>query len=306
MSSSVAGAAARREELYGLLGRLPPRTREVSGVQRDEEVRDGYLLQTWDLDLNGIEPVPAHLALPLAGAAPAPAVLFNHSHGGGFAVGKEEFVRGRDYLQPTPYAEALTGLGCIGLCIDHWGFGDRSHTPEDDLLKAMTWHGQVLWGMRVYDSLRALDWLLARPDVDPGRVATVGMSMGSTMAWYVAALDERVGVTVDINCLTDARALLERGHLSLHGSYYYVPDLLHHFTTAEINALIAPRAHLALAGRLDPLTPPEGLDRIERELDRVYAATGHPERWRLVRYDVAHQETAAGRAEVLAFLRRFL
>jgi len=36
--------------------------------------------------------------------------------------------------------------------------------------------------------------------VDASRVATLGMSMDSTMAWYLAALDERVKVTVDINC----------------------------------------------------------------------------------------------------------
>jgi dienelactone hydrolase len=34
----------------------------------------------------------------------------------------------------------------------------------------------------VYDSLHALDYLAARPDVDSHRVGTLGMSMGSTMA----------------------------------------------------------------------------------------------------------------------------
>ncbi len=32
----------------------------------------------------------------------APAVLFNHSHGGGYTIGKQEFVDGRSYLQPIP------------------------------------------------------------------------------------------------------------------------------------------------------------------------------------------------------------
>jgi dienelactone hydrolase len=302
----AAAPASRREELYGLLGDLPPRDRAVTGTLRGRQDRDGYVLETWDLDLNGLEGVPAHLARPRTTSGPAPAVLFNHSHGGGFAIGKDELVHGREYLQPRPYAQELTDLGCTVLCIDHWGFGERSHTPEEDLVRAMLWQGRVLWGMRVYDSLRALDFLSGLPEVDPLRVGTVGMSMGSTMAWYVAALDERVRVTVDINCLTDFDAFLARGDLSLHGAYYYVPALLRHFTTAQINALIAPRAHLALAGRLDPLTPPEGLDAIEAELDRVYGAAGHPERWQLLRYDVAHQETAEGRRAVLAFLQRFL
>jgi dienelactone hydrolase len=192
------------------------------------------------------------------------------------------------------------------LCIDSWVFGERSHTTEADMFKAMLWRGQVLWGMMVYDGLRALDFLLKRPDVDPGRIGTLGMSMGSTMAWWLGALDERIKVTVDINCLTDFNALLARKALSLHGVYYFVPDLINHFTTAQINALIAPRAHLGLAGLRDKLTPVEGLDVIDRELQQVYAALGHPERWKLLRYDVEHQETPEGRLEIIAFLKRFL
>src|SRR5437660_12692244 len=101
--------------------------------------------------------------------------------------------------------------------------------------------------------------------------------MGSTMAWWHAALDERVAACVDICCLTDYQALIETKGLDGHGIYYYVPSLLKHFTTAQINALIAPRPHLSLAGNRDPLTPPQGLDRIDAELKKVYAAENAPE-----------------------------
>ena len=273
---------------------------------RSEQGRDGYVLETWDLDLNGIESVPAYVARPQSIQGRVPAVLFNHSHGGGYKIGKQEFVDGRSYLQPVPYAKALTDLGYVGLCIDHWVFGERSHTSEADTFKAMLWQGQVLWGMMVYDSLRALDFLVQRADVDSKRVGTLGISMGSTMAWWLAALDERVRVTVDICCLTDFHTLLAKKGLSLHGVYYYVPGLIKRFTTAQINALIAPRAHLGLAGLQDKLTPAEGLDIIDRELQQVYAKAGHPERWKLLRYDVGHMETPEGREEIIAFLKRFL
>jgi dienelactone hydrolase len=298
--------AARRTALYDLLGDLPDRKRPINSTRLREEERDGYVLETWELDLNGIEPVPACVARPLKINGRAPAVLFNHSHGGGYKIGKTEFLEGRSYLQPPPYAKVLTDLGCIGLCIDHWVFGERSHTSEADMFKAMLWQGQVLWGMMVYDSLRALDVLAARPDVDPARLGTLGISMGSTMAWWLAALDERVKVTVDICCLTDFHTFLAKKSLSAHGVYYYVPGLLKRFTTSQINALIAPRAHLGLAGLQDTLTPVEGLDIIDRELTRVYAEHGHPERWKLLRYDVGHMETAEGRQEIIAFLQRFL
>lgn len=296
----------RRRELYSTLGDLPDRRRPIGGKQRSEEQRDGYVLETWDLDLNGIEAVPAYLARPQVVNGRVPAVLFNHSHGGGYKIGKREFIDGRSYLQPVPYAKELTDLGYIALSIDHWVFGERSHTTEPDMFKAMLWRGQVLWGMMVYDSLRALDWFIERPEVDRARVGTLGISMGSTMAWWLAALDDRVKVTVDICCLTDFQTLLAKKGLSLHGVYYYVPGLLKRFTTAQINALIAPRAHLGLAGLQDKLTPVEGLDIIDRELAQVYAAAGHPERWKLLRYDVGHTETPEGRQEIIAFLKRFI
>ena len=73
----------------------------------------------------------------------------------------------------------------------------------------MLWRGRVMWGMMVYDSLRALDYLASRRDVDRSRLGTLGLSMGSTMAWWVAALDERVKACVDICCLTDYEALMD-------------------------------------------------------------------------------------------------
>ena len=305
-AQGVQRTAERRKQLYALLGDLPDRRRPIGGVKRNEETRDTFVLETWDLDLNGIERVAAYVARPTTVSGRVPGVVFNHSHGGGYKIGKQEFLEGRTYLHPVPYAKVLTDLGCVAVCIDHWVFGERSHTTELDMFKAMLWQGQVLWGMMVFDSLKALDWLTTRDDVDPSRIGTVGMSMGSTMAWWLAALDERVKVTVDICCLTDFHTLVEKKGLAGHGVYYYVPGLLKRFTTSQINALIAPRAHLGLAGLQDKLTPVEGLDIIDRELTKVYAAHGRPERWKLLRYDVAHQETPEGRQEALAFLKRFL
>jgi hypothetical protein len=293
---------ARRRALYSLLGDLPNRNRPISATKVGESEEEGYILERLVLDLNGIEPVPAYFARPKGLSGRAPAVLYNHAHGGNYALGKEEFVRGRSALQSPPYAEVLTGMGYCALCMDTWVFGERSGRTESSVFKEMLWQGRVLWGMMVYDSIRGIDYLVSRPEVEGGRLATMGISMGSTMAWWVAALDTRVKVCVDICCLTDFHALIEAGGLDGHGIYYYVPNLLRHFTTAQINALIAPRAHLSLAGNLDRLTPPAGLDRVDAELRQVYAAHSVPERWELLRWDVGHQETPEMREAVLRFL----
>ena len=302
-AAAPADPPTQRGLLYSLLGDLPPRERPISMKTLSVEERPGYILEKLSSILNGLEPVPAYFARPKNLRGKTACILYHHAHGGDYPLGKEEFIRGRKEIQHPPYAELLTSMGYCGLCADTWVFGERATRTEMDTFKEMLWRGRVLWGMMVYDSIRAVDYLLGRPEVDPARLGTLGLSMGSTMAWWLAALDERVKLCVDICCLTDFDALIETGNLQSHGIYYYVPGLLKHFTSAGINALIAPRAHLSLDGNLDALTQPSGLDRIDRELKRVYAAAGRPENWKLLRYDVPHQETTEMRREIVAFLQ---
>lgn len=298
---------ARRRQLYSLMGELPSRSRKVSAVKVLEESQGGYVLEKLVLDLNGVEDVPAYFVRPQKGTGPFPTVLYNHAHGGNYGLGKDELLIGHGAAFQKPYyAEELTRRGYAALCIDAWAFGERRGRTEGEIFKQMLWQGQVMWGMMVYDSLRAVDYLVSRPDVDSKRIGTLGLSMGSTMAWWVAALDTRIRVCVDICCLTDYRALIETRGLDGHGIYYYVPCLLKHFTTAQINGLIAPRAHLSLAGNYDRLTPPAGLDRIDAELRQVYKKEGAPDAWKLLRYEIGHFETAEMRAEILAFLDKWL
>ncbi len=296
----------RRQQLYDLLGDLPDPSPKVSASKIVEEERGAYVLEKLVLDLNGIESVPAYFVRPDGLDGPLPTILYNHAHGLDYELGKDELLVGRSALQKPPYALGLTRSGYAALCIDTWAFGERRGRSESEVFKHMLWSGQVMWGMMVYDSLRAIDYLVSRPDVDADRLGTMGISMGSTMAWWVAALDTRIKVCVDICCLTDFQALIDTRGLDGHSIYYYVPSLLKHFTTAQINALIAPRPHLSLAGNFDPLTPPAGLDQIDAELRQTYAEEGAPDAWRLERYETGHFETAAMRAEILSFLQRWL
>jgi hypothetical protein len=296
---------SKRQELYSLLGDLPDRDRPILCRVLSVSEERTYILERLVLDLNGIEPVPAYFVRPLTDG-PFPCVLYNHAHGGDYQLGKDELIRGRDLLQEPPYAEALATKGIATLCIDAWLFGERRGRTESEQFKEMLWHGQVLWGMMVFDSLRAVDYLCSRADIGPTRIGTLGLSMGSTLAWWLAALDPRIKVCVDICCLTDFQSLIESRGLDGHGIYYYVPSLLKHFTTAEINALIAPRPHLSLAGNYDRLTPQAGLDRVDRELKAVYRELGCSDAWELKRFNVGHFETADMRAAILAFLDKWL
>ena len=91
---------------------------------------NGYRLEKLFLDLNGQQQVPAWFALPENIKGSVPAVLFSHSHGGNYKLGKDELIRGNTYMPEIPYAEALTQMGFCVLSIDHWIFGERGGRIE--------------------------------------------------------------------------------------------------------------------------------------------------------------------------------
>ncbi|GEO08574.1 putative hydrolase YtaP [Segetibacter aerophilus] len=297
---------SRRKELYGLLGRLPDRNRPIFVKLISREETDEMTIEKLLFDINGEELVPAYFTKPKNTIGKVPVILFNHSHFGQYEVGKDEFVKGRNEMQKPPYALALARAGYAGLCLDMWGFGERHGKAEADIFKEMLWKGQVMFGMMVYDNLRALDYLTTRDDVNTKRIGTIGMSMGSTMSWWLAALDDRIKVCIDLCCLTDYQELIAEKGLALHGIYYYVPDLLNHFTTSQINGLISPRPHFGLAGKLDPLTPLKGLEKIDRNLKEIYKHDGASDAWQLKLYNVGHLETAEMRKDIMDFFKQWL
>jgi dienelactone hydrolase len=298
--------ASQRKRLFALLGELPTRKRRVKATLLGEEESSLYRLERLLLDTGSTEPVPAIATLPRAGKPPYPAVLFSHSHGGFYRLGKRELVEGNVYLAAPPYAEALAERGIACLAIDHLNFGERHRQAESELFKELLWRGQVQWGLMVFDSLSALDYLVQRKDVDAERIAALGISMGSTMSYWTAALDERVRVVVELCCLTDYEELIASRGLDEHGVYYYVPSLLKHFTTADVLELVAPRPFLSLSGNQDPLTPPRGLDKLNAAMKKAYRVRGAPEAWKMLREDHGHFETESMRRAALEWLERWL
>src|SRR5207237_6800417 len=83
------------------------------------------------------------------------------------------------------------------------GFNRRSQQSEQLLARSLftagiTWPGVMLW-----DDLRTVDYLAARPEVDARRLACVGLSVGGYRSFLLAASDPRITttVTVGVRCL---------------------------------------------------------------------------------------------------------
>jgi len=297
----------RRRELWGLLGDLPWNHQPKPARLVSREDHDAYTLERLVLDLNGSEDVPAILLIPKKRQERAPGLLYIHWHGGMYDLGKEQLLKGVP-AQPA-YAPVCAEKGFVTLAIDSWCFGERKHEQdggvgEQDAFKLMLWRGQVLFGMMMFDEFRALDYLASRAEVDPQRLGVLGMSMGATKAWWLAALDPRLKVCMDVCCLTDYEELIKTHGLKLHAIFYYVPSLLKHFQTADINELIVPRAHLSVNGRLDPLTPPAGVEKIRDRLMPLYRKYGKESDCHVELFDCAHVELPEMRKLILEWMGR--
>jgi dienelactone hydrolase len=274
---------------------------DLAGTLLSREEHQGFYLESLVLSLNLIEKVPAYFAYPKT-QGPHPLVLFSHSHGGNFSHGKEELVVSSVYLQPTPMIEEFIKLGFAVGCIDQWGFGERSGKKESQLVKEALLYGYTLWGLRLFDSQRFLEYLLHRNEVDTQMVVTLGMSMGGMLSWWLAALNPKITTVVDLCGQVHLETLVKKGGLDHHGYYYYIPGLLKETSTLAIQQLIAPRARLSLTGRADTLCPLEGVAYLNRELAKTYHENFASKNWQSQVVSGGHQETKEMRAKWKIFL----
>lgn len=141
----------------------------------------------------------ANVYVPKGREFPQPGVLFTCGHA---SDGKAYHL----------YHDACLGLvlkGYVVLALDPTGQGERYEYFDPQTGKATvppcvahhhylgrpSWLvGRTLAGYRTWDCVRALDYLVARPEVDADRIAAVGNSGGGIMALLITAADERIRV----------------------------------------------------------------------------------------------------------------
>jgi len=289
-----------RDRLRQLIG-LAERPVTLSAAQIEQ--RDGYEIEHLSLRI-GDEEVRGILTRPLHVEGRLPAILYGHSHGGRYDIGADELLDGREYLL-DPLGPVFARAGYVTLCIDMPVFGERATVSEGYAAKALLWYGRGLFAEMLSDHASALTYLASRPEVDPGRIGAFGISMGCTLSYWLAAMDERIAAVAHLCCFADLRKMIELGAHDGHGIYLVVPGLLNEADAGAIGALVAPRPQLICIGEADTLTPPEAVALAWEETRATYARTGGVLE-NVSEPGVGHRETLRMREAMLAFFAQHL
>lgn len=290
----AAWQARARQKLQDLLGLPLPScapeliihsTREQDGVTRVEFTfasEPGYRAAACFL-----YPTACKGKLPLA------VCLQGHSTGMHISLGEPKYPGDEDVITGGDRDFAVRALRegyCVAV-LEQRAFGVCGGTPEgpDCFRAAMTalLLGRTLLGERVWDVMRLLDVLEQNfPQADMQNILCMGNSGGGTTTFYAACLEQRIRYAMP-SCAVCSYAP-SIGDVE-HCSCNYVPAIARFFDMGDLAGLIAPRALVIVAGRMDPIFPLKGVQEAYAQAQTLYAACGAPDRLKLVLGDGGHR-----------------
>jgi dienelactone hydrolase len=184
----VRDVRGRIQQCFGPWPEKTPLNPRVTGIVD----RDAYRIEKVIFESRPQFPVTANLYVPKrAGALPGVVALCGHSANGKANETYQSFVQG------------LARQGYVVLILDPFGQGERAQyattpgTVADPVLEHQrVGHQQVLVGefigaWHAWDGIRALDYLLTRPEVDSRHIGVTGNSGGGTLTTWLLALEPR-------------------------------------------------------------------------------------------------------------------
>ena len=288
------------------LGGFPERT-PLNAKTVGREDRDGYRIEKVIFESRPRHYVTAILYLPDA-RPPYPGVLVpcGHSSNG----------KARDLYQRAPILLAKNGMAA--LCYDPIDQGERHQLLDDEgkpLFMASTL-GHILSGVgatlvgrntatyRVWDGMRAIDYLASRDEVDGQKIGCTGISGGGTLTSYLMALDGRISAAAPGCYLTSFRRLLETkgpqdAEQNIHGQIAQGMD------HADYVMMRAPRTTLMMVATNDYFDI-TGAWNSFREAKRLYTRIGFSERVDLFETPGGHGFPAPMRVAATRWMRRWL
>src|SRR5262249_24525007 len=105
-------------------------------------------------------------------------------------------------------------------------------------------------GERLWDAMRALDYLCSLPKVDADRVAVTGLSMGGQITTMLGGLERRVAMSIPAAFSADLGVMIYHQN---HPCWQWLnADIREYVDTSDFYALTAPRPLVVETGKADP------------------------------------------------------
>ncbi|HUJ21335.1 MAG TPA: acetylxylan esterase, partial [Bryobacteraceae bacterium] len=259
------------------LEKLPERTPLNPRITGTNDMGD-YLLEDVIFESRPQFPVTANLYLPKpAGQQKRAAILCPIGH---------YLEAGKAHPDVQARCIKLAKLGFVVLVYDAIGQGERMipGNVHHEAGYALMPVGETIAGWMVWDSMRAIDYLLTLPEVDPERIGVTGNSGGGLNTLFTAALDQRVRAAVVGGYTFEFANWIK--YAGPHCTCTHLPGLFRSMEWFEIAGLIAPRALMMMQGDRDDIFPISGARRSGHKTEAIYAMLGHPA--------LAHFEELAG------------
>ena len=241
------------------------RARTTGTVDRSA---DGYRIELVEFQSHPRFYASALLYLPahIPPGARLPAVFSPHGH----------YRTGKHTRSIQIRCANLARRGYAVLIVDTIGHAERAFMGHrEPASHALLYAGKSLPGLQVRDNIRGLDYLCARPEVDPARIGVTGVSGGGNHTMYLAAVDERVAVAVPV-CSVEMLEVYFRKSQCVCET---VPDLFTFADKPHLLGLIAPRPLLVMNGLRDSgfatLSSRRAVDHARRIYD-LYEPDGAP------------------------------
>src|SRR5262249_4328291 len=155
-----------------------------------------------------------------------------------------------------------------------------------------------------WDAIRAIDYLVSRPEVDPNRIGVTGISGGGTQTSYVAAIDDRVLAAVPACYLCGFQRLFESiGPQDAEQNF--TGGVAGGLDPAGLLEVRAPKPTLVVATTRDFFSI-QGARETVKEAHRAFEALGAADRLDMVEDDHGHGYTARNRQAIYAFFQKYL
>ncbi len=198
--------------------------------------------------------------------------------------------------------------GYVCLTIDTLQLGEIEGLHHGTHREGMWWwmtRGYTPAGVEAWNGIRALDYLVSRPEVDPDRLGVTGRSGGGAYSWYVAALDERVKAAVPVAGITDLQNHVVDGTVAGHCDCMFFVNT-YRWDYAQLAALVAPRPLLLANTDKDTIFPLDGVVRIHEKLRRLYDLHGAADRLGLLITEGPHKDTQDLQVPAFRWFHRWL